>query len=493
MMPNMRTRYFFLGFAVAAICFCGSETFAASTYIPVGAAKTKKTIIAFPDVRIAAGSRTAALAKTLTDTITNDLTFVDLFSFLSSSAFVENSSKAGITAESFKMSDWTSIGAEFLIKSAVSTDTNNVTFEAYLYDTFGAKQILGKRYVAAQSDVKTVAHTFANNLVETLTGLPGIFLTKIAISCDRTHKKEIYVMDFDGTEVKQITHHHSIAFAPAWSPDGTRIAYSLFTKHHRNIKNIDLYEFNFADDTIRMLSDRKGINSGAAYSPDGKTIALTMSFLGNPEIFALNLGSRQVTRLTKSFGFDVDPAWSPDGKFMAFVSSRTGMPMVFRMNSDGSSVQRLTFAGRYNATPSWSATNNKIAFAGWIDQHFDIFLMNPDGTNIERLTKDQGNNEDPHVSPDGNFVVFSSNRTGQQNIYVMNVDGTFVKRITYGMGNCVTPKWSNSPSAPAPAAVPSGVRPGPSAAPSAKSASYNKRFLRLPARVKSVAVVRDSQ
>ena len=70
----------------------------------------------------------------------------------------------------------------------------------------------------SRSDPKTIAHTFANNIVEALTGLPGIFLTKIAISCDRTGKKEIYVMNFDGTEVKQVTRHRSIAFAPAWSP-----------------------------------------------------------------------------------------------------------------------------------------------------------------------------------------------------------------------------------------------------------------------------------
>src|SRR6185312_7958165 len=109
----------------------------------------------------------------------------------------------------------------------------------------------------------------------------------------------------------------------------TRIAYSLFTRHTDNIKNIDLYEFNFTTNTVRLLSGRQGINSGAAYSPDEKKIAMTLSYQGNPEVFSLDLATRVVTRLTKSFGFDVDPAWSPDGKKLAFVSSRTGMPMVF--------------------------------------------------------------------------------------------------------------------------------------------------------------------
>lgn len=407
-------------------------------YIAVGAARTKKSIIAFQEIKGPALPSKEVISRT----ITLDLDFMNLFKFLGSSAFIEDPKKSGILPESFKFSDWTSIGAEFLIKSEITLDGDTLGFEGYLYDTFGGKQVFAKKYLAPLAEVKTLAHTFANDLIFTLTGKPGIFLTKIAISCDLTGKKEIYVMDFDGGNIKQITNHGSIAIAPAWSPDGTKIAYSLFTKRKNNVKNIDLYEYDFLTSTIRLLSNRKGINSGAVYSPDGKKIALTMSFLGNPEIFSLDRTSLNATRLTSSFGVDVDPAWSPDGKTLVFVSSRTGMPMIYKMALDGSKVVRLTFAGRYNATPHWSPQNNKIVFSGWIDQVFDVFLMNPDGTTIERLTKNQGNNEDPYFSADGNFVVFSSNRTGQQNIYAMNVDGTFAKRMTYGLGNCVTPKWS---------------------------------------------------
>ena len=416
-----------------------------TTYIPVGQAKTKKTVIAFPKIKFRSGA-TSAQSDRVYDALLGDLTFMDLFKFMGKEAFIEDSS-AGIRSDQFKFSDWSSIGTEFVIKAELSVETGGgaLALEAYLYDISGAKQVLGKKYLAAPGDLKTLAHTLANDIVTTLTGLPGIFLTKLAFSCDRTGKKELYVSDFDGTDVKQITHHRSIAFAPAWSPDGNRLVYSLFTKRKNNIKNIDLYEFNFQKNTIRMLSNRKGINSGAVISPDGKKIALTMSFLGNPEIFVFDPISTNVTRLTRSFGVDVDPAYSSNGKKIAFVSSRSGMPMVYSMNSDGSGVTRLTYAGRYNATPTWSPTNNKIGFAGWIEGQFDIFIMNPDGTNIERLTKSQGNNEDPHFSPDGNFLVYSSNRTGQKNIYVMNIDGTFVKRLTYGLGNCVSPKWSNPP------------------------------------------------
>lgn len=410
-------------------------------YIAVGAAKAKKTIIAIAPILADPMSR--AEAKSIGETVASDLKFMDLFRFLEPAAFIE-SPTAGIAPGTFKMSDWTSIGAEFVAKSALVRDAGNLRLEGHLYDAFGNKLLFTKRYVAAGQDSKALGHTFANDIVTALTGLPGIFQTKIAMSCDRGGRKEIYIMNFDGSDVKQLTRHNSIAFAPAWHPDGTKLAYSLYAKHAGNIKNIDLYELDFATRRVRLISNKKGINSGAAYSPRGDQLAATLSFNGNPEIYVVS-SSGDARRLTSSFGFDVDPTWNPEGSQLAFVSSRSGMPMIYSMNADGSAVKRLTYAGRYNATPSWSPTNNKIAFAGWIDGRFDLFIMNPDGTNIERLTKNQGNNEDPSFSPDGNFIVFSSNRTGGSNVYVMNVDGTFTKRLTYGLGNCVAPKWSNPP------------------------------------------------
>lgn len=412
-------------------------------YIPVGSARTKKTVIAIqPSRQKMSGAELSQASKTIYDTVSNDLAFMDLFKFLEPSAFIEGAG-AGVTFGTFKVTDWSSIGAEFVAKSLISEEGSTFILEGYLYDTLGNRQVISKRYVSAKNDVKVVAHTYANDIVTALTGLKGIFLSKIAMICDRgTRSKEVYMMDFDGSNIRQVTNHRSLAISPAWSPDGKKLAYSVIRKHANNIKNMDLMEFDFTTNTILVLSNRKGINSGAAYAPDGKRLALTMSFLGNPEIFTLDPRSQVVTRITRSMGEDVDPAWSGDGRQMAFVSSRPGMPMVYKMNSDGTGVSRLTFAGRYNASPSWSPQGSKIVFSGWVDGHFDIFVMNSDGTNIERLTKEQGNNEDPFFSPDGNFIVFRSNRTGQDNVYAMNIDGTFTKRMTYGLGNCSMPKWS---------------------------------------------------
>jgi TolB protein len=436
-------------FALALVIACSAapgaraegEDGGGQAYISVGKAKTRKTVIALSPFAAPANLKSAG-EKTI-ETVRSDLLYMDAFDLLSPQAFIDPS--AGVEPGSFDMANWKQIQAEFVFKAAVKPTEKGLAVEGYLYNVGSGTAVLTKRYVASLGDLKTLGHTIANDIVKTISGLPGIFLTKIAMICDRAKKKEVLVMDFDGSNVREITHHRSVTLTPAWSPDGTKIAYSLIAKNKRNVKNVNLYEFDFKTSRIKMLSDRVGINSGAHYHPDGRKVALTMSFLGNPEIFSFDPDTKSVTRLTNSSGVDVDPNWSPDGKHLSFVSNRAGAPMVYRMNADGSDVRRLTFAGSYNATPSWSPQNNKIGFAGWIDGRFDVFIMNPDGTNIERLTKNQGNNEDPSFSPDGNFLVFSSNRAGQKNIYVMNIDGTFVKRLTYGLGDCVSPRWSNPP------------------------------------------------
>lgn len=322
-----------------------------------------------------------------------------------------------------------------------------VQFRAQVRESLQGTVLLEKTYFGKKTEIPLLGHAFANDILEKITGLPGIFLTRIAMACDLTGKKEIYTMAFDGSDLKQITRHHSLAFAPSWSPEGDRLAYSVYTQK-KQIKQIGLYELNFITQTLRLLSQKPGINTGASYAPDGKTLALVLTYRGDSEIFSLDLQTNRLTPLTGGQKFSVEPDWSPDGKQLIFSSSRTGAPMLFTMNRDGSQQKRLTFAGRYNATPSWSPRNNKIAFSGWIEKQFDLFIMNPDGTEIERLTDGKGNHEDPSFSPDGQWIAFSSDRASipgqkkQRHIYVIGVKGGRPKRLTYGTGQCTFPRWS---------------------------------------------------
>ncbi len=425
-------------FLIFAVPLFNSSAFAQSTYLSVGNAKTKKPVIALIETN--AASNALALSAQIQKTIDNDLNFIELFKMLPSAGFAQTKINA---AADVKYPEWIKSGADFVVYSSTKLEKSGLIFELHVAGMGKNQEVLAKRYTAETSDAKTLAHSAANDIVQLITGKKGIFLTKILFACDKTGKKEIYTMNFDGSDIRQITKIKSITMAPAWNSNGTKIAFSVFNKHSDNNKNLDLFQYDFASGKLELLSNKKGINSGAAYHPDGKRLALTLSFNGNPDIYFLDIASRVATPFTKSIGFDVDPAFSPDGSKIAFVSSRAGKPMVYVAPVlNAADAKRLTYAGSYNATPSWSPDAKKLVFAGWIDGRFDLFTINVDSMQIDRLTKNEGNNEDPSYSPDGNFITFSSNRSNGKNIWVMSADGNSAKRLTFGMGSCVSPKWS---------------------------------------------------
>ena len=430
--------YSSLRFCLIPILMTSPFAHAQSNYLKVGEAKVKKSVLALsPPLTDALHLANATqVAKTIQD----DLSFVDFFNLLPASGFPQANIK---TTTEIKYPEWIKSGVDYLSLSDLKIQDSRIVLEFHLVSTGGGKEVFGKRYTADVEEQKTLAHTVANDLVQTITGKRGIFLTKLAFQCDKTGKKEIYTSNFDGSEVHQVTKLRSLAMSPSWNPDGTKIAFSVYNRHSDNIKNIDLFELSFTNGALKLLSNHKGINSGANYSPVGNTLAYTMSYTGNPEIHLLDLATRESTQLTKSVGFDVDPAFSPDGQKLAFVSTRAGKPMLYVMDiKTPASVKRLTYAGQFNATPNWSPDGKKIVFASSIDGRFDLFTITADGSKIERVTKNEGNNEDPSYSPDGNFLAFSSNRSKGKNIFFMNAEGGNVKRLTFGLGNCVSPKWS---------------------------------------------------
>lgn len=408
--------------------------------VQVGQARVKRTVAAFP--AILAAHDTEGKLRSVREITMTDLDFSGLIDFLNPAAFVEDSTKAGVTPGTFKMQDWTSIGAELVIKGKGSVGADGISLEMFVYAAHSGKQLLAKRYKANEESVRKMAHTVSNDIMFALTGKKGPFTSKIAFVSDKTGRKEIYVMDYDGFNPIKVTSRFSHAMAPAWSSDGKQIAFTAVTKNSKNVRNHNLFMYTLGSGKIEMLSNRQGINSGAVFSPISHQLALTMSFTGDAEIYLMDPKSKVVQRITNSYGIDVDPSWSPDGKQIAFVSTRFGRPMIYKMDSSGANVQRLTYAGYYNATPSWSPVGGKIAFAGWDAGKFDIFIMNTDGSSIERLTKNMGNNEDPDFAPDGYFIAYSSNRKGKKNIYITNVDNTVHRQVTSDFGNCEAPKWS---------------------------------------------------
>lgn len=161
--------------------------------------------------------------------------------------------------------------------------------------------------------------------------------------------KDIYIIDPNTRRERQV----AIGFSPVWSPVDDRITYY---SDHPNDLNADIYIVDSDGRNIRNITQSRSNDWGAALSPDGTQIAFASSYAGKVDIFVMDVGCICLDRarqLTKATGENSLPAWSPDGSRIAFVSKRDGSEQVYIMNADGSNQRRVTFSGERNRAPVW--------------------------------------------------------------------------------------------------------------------------------------------
>ncbi len=311
--------------------------------------------------------------------------------------------------------------AHLLAFGNLSASGNDLAIEAWLYDVrnAGAPEVLGKRYRGEVSDaqLRRFAHQFADEIVMRLSGgVPGVASTQIAFVSSRSGSKEIWVMDYDGANQRQLTSLHSIALTPRWSPDATRIAFTCYASlGGRTSAQICMYSM----ETGKPVAFRtwRGTNSSPAWSPDGSQIMFMSSMLGDPELFTTDANGGR--------------------------SDRGGLPQLYLMNADGSNVEKLALPDMtYVIDPSWSPNGQLLALsARRRNGNYDIYVMDVATRQIVELTRDAGRNERPSWAPDGRHIVFQSTRSGTWQIWIMLADGTQARGLT-SQGQSESPNWS---------------------------------------------------
>jgi TolB protein len=284
-----------------------------------------------------------------------------------------------------------------------------------------------------------MAHRFADELVFRYTGEPGIARTKIAYVSELGTARELFVMDYDGYDPRQLTADGFLNLMPRWSPDRRFLVFTTY--RNRNTQDIDMIEL--ATGKRWTLVAQGGLNITPALSPDGKALAYSSSHEGNAELYRLDTHTKAVQRLTTNAAGDLSPTWSPSGRELAFTSDRNGGPQIFLMSADGSNVRRLTFDGDYNAAPAWSPRGNWIAYVCRTPKkEYKLCVITPDGQKHLQLTTGLGVDDSPSWSPDGRHIVFSSAVDGKSQIYMINADGKDLERITFTGIHNSAPSWS---------------------------------------------------
>ncbi len=416
--------------ASVAIALLIPQLSSARIYIPIDQPSDQKFPIAIADF---SGGGTG---DDLAEIIRNDLELSGYFRIIPNESYKKVAEKEGISQESIRFSFWTAIEAQALVKGEVEKKGGKLVVTARLFDPFLREMLVGKQYKADKKHMREVAHRFSDEIMHSLTGIPGVFNTKIAYTAvTGKGRKGVYVMDMDGHNPFAVTKNKSLNLSPSWSPKGDQIVYTSYVKG-----DPDLYISPLGSRRMRKLTGRMGSNITPAWSPTGGAIAFASSLPGISNLYLKKPSGGNATRLTNSRTIDIAPSYSPDGSQIVFASERAGGLHIFKMPAGGGGgAQRLTFVGYQNDMPSWSPMGDKIAFAGRDMGTFDIFIMNPDGSNIQRLTIGAGSNEHPSFSPDGRLITFSTTREGGTSIYLMRADGSNQMRISKGNG--LLPAW----------------------------------------------------
>lgn len=287
------------------------------------------------------------------------------------------------------------------------------------------KVVLSKTF---SGSARGKVHTFADEIVETLTGNKGIASSKIAFVGTRTGKKEIYLADADGAGVHQLTNDGTISVGPRLSPDGTALVYTGYKSGYA-----DVYEVVLATGARNRIIKFPGTNTGAAYSPDGRELAVVLSKDGNPELYTTSASGSGAHRLTRTPGVESSPTWSPSGDEIIYTSDDRGGPQLYRISAKGGAGRLLSTGHNYNTEPNWSPDGKKVAFTVR-SGGFSIAILDLASGNVRTVASGQGpawGADSRHlIYADGGAVILLDAQTGQKTTLVS------------GLGKVSEPTWS---------------------------------------------------
>ena len=290
--------------------------------------------------------------------------------------------------------------------------------------------LLNLSFDVPANQLRPVAHRISDLIYEKLTGEKGLAGTRIAFVAGGGGAWYLAVADVDGQNPQVILRSGQPIMSPAWSPDGSKLAYVSFEGRRPQIIVQDVYS-----GARRAVSAAPGINGAPSWSPDGQRLAFTLSKDGNPEIYALGLGSQSPVRLTSNGAIDTEPVWLPDGSIV-FTSDRGGSPQLYRIGSGGGAAQRLTFEGDYNARPAVSPDGRYIAMMHRRGGRFHIAVLDLQARQFRVLTPG-GTDESPSFAPNGKMIIYSNG----QRLKAVSLDGANQQDVVL-RGVARDPAWA---------------------------------------------------
>jgi TolB protein len=310
--------------------------------------------------------------------------------------------------------------------------SNNGNVQGRVVDLISKQTKLSRSYTGAS--LRRQAHTFADDIVQAITGKKGIAQTKIAFKVEAAGGNgEIYVADFDGHNAQSITHDDAIVAAPAWVPGRLAIYYTSYKRG-----NPDIFYHNLGNGQRHVVAGYSGLNTSAAVSPDGTKVAMILSRSGSPDVWVGNADGSNLKQLTSTPEDESSPCWSPDGQWICFATKIAERRVLAKVPAGGGAMQRIPTPGAPNPTePDWSPDGKWIVFTSQAGG-FDICVVPAGGGAPTVLVA----GEDPSWSPNSRTLIFTHRVGGRYVLSVLDVFTKQVKDIARISGSDSQPAWA---------------------------------------------------
>jgi TolB protein len=341
-----------------------------------------------------------------------------------------------VRAEDVRSGDWTARGADaVVVGNATPQSDGRVEIRFYLVDVVKQQQLAAFSYVVAPAQFRPTAHQIADVIYEKLTGDRGVFSTRIAYITKQGPRFQLLVADADGYNPQTIVSSNEPLLSPAWSPDGSRIAYVSL----ENRKPV-IYIQSVTTGGRTLLANFRGSNSAPSWAPDGRQLAVTLTRDGGSHIYLINADGSGVQRIVGSSGIDTEPNFSPDGRSILFTSDRGGSPQIYRYTLGTGSVERMTFEGNYNVSPRHLPDGKGFIFVRRDGGRFNVAIEDFATRQVQVLT--QGDlDESPSVAPNGKLILYASESGGRGILAAVSSDGRVKQRLTAAASDVREPAW----------------------------------------------------
>lgn len=342
--------------------------------------------------------------------------------------------------------DWRILKVEAVVIGRVEqTGDNAYSVQFQLFDPFRGTQLVGYRMPASRGTLRRVAHRAADMIYEELTGIKGVFATRVAyVTAEPRGEGQIYrliVADQDGENEHTILESADPIMSPAWSPDSRQLAYVSFEGSRSSIWVQTLRTGN----RLRVSSE-PGVNGAPAFSPDGRQLVLTLGGAdGNLDIYVMDLATRNKRRLTTHRAIDTEGSWSPDGRYIYFNSDRAGGPQIYRVPVRGGTPERVTFEGGYNARPRLSPDGRKLAVVHNDRGNFRIAVIDLERDNQLVVVSAGRQDESPSFAPNSDTLIYATRQSRDGVLETVTADGLIRQRLESRGGDVREPVWSPFP------------------------------------------------